>query len=125
MERKLLLQILTVDQLKDLKLEIKEELIRRKPKIFYDIYINLNKTTLCLLAQKEDMTIKDMKEMIEETFFEFGNRTIPGPSSRSIYKDKEGELLDENAMISYYADTDANVDVCVSPPLKRNKNKKT
>ena len=57
--------------------------------------------------------------MFEETFFEIGTKTIPGPSARSIYEIEDGLPLDDNALLSKYADEEDTLTFNVSPPLKR------
>jgi hypothetical protein len=106
----------TYKSLSEMKKDIDEEIARRQGK--YDLTLNVKRTDLVLLGQP-DMTIMEMKEMIEETFFEIGSRTIPGPSARSIYALASGKLPNNEDLMSLYADEDHAVTFNVSPETKR------
>jgi len=92
---------------------------QRKEKAQLKIFLNLPKNTQLIINDlKGDVKVRELKSIVEETFFDFDGKTIPGPSARCEYCLDQHEPIDNDAAISRYADRENIVYIYVYPPKK-------
>jgi len=110
-------------KLKELLSNAMKEQERRKEGTKYTVMLFVEADTLTLSDLEGSVTVGDLKSIVEEEAFPIaGGKTIPGPSSKWIYKHDGSEVDEAHSICVYEEEDEINVvTFTVLPPSKKRK----